>query len=49
MASPKDNKDNPYPKLPEPKIEPIPKISPVSRPEFIPTEEHDQFIKVKNI
>ena len=42
--------DNPYPKLPEPKIEPSPKISvPVNQPEFLPTEEPDQFIKVKNI
>ncbi len=42
--------DNPYPKLPEPKIEPSPKISaPVNQPEFIPEEEPDQFIKVKNI
>jgi hypothetical protein len=42
--------DNPYPKLPEPKIEPSPKISvPVNQTEFLPTEEPDQFIKVKNI
>ena len=42
--------DNPYSKLPKPKTDPSPKIStPVSKPEFPPAEEPDQFIKVRNI